>query len=183
MKVCTKCGSYSVYDDPDERLCDKCWRDRQIDDLKAKVTQLTYSLEHEKKFCKSVVNQIGEIYQIVEGPSRDVGGNEVEAVKQLKAERDIAKAAVSACSGVFAEVQQERRLQDKRWGGPLHDDQHSRSDFSMFIYERIGGLKRDEPYRQRMIEIAALAVAAVESFDRQNGMRQDGCNDYIHENG
>ena len=75
---------------------------------------------------------------------------------------------------IYTELKQERKHQDKKWGGPLHDDTHDEDDWEAFIHERLlgvprfdGGLAHD-PYRHRMIEIAALAIAAIESYDRKH---------------
>lgn len=80
---------------------------------------------------------------------------------------------------VEADVRKERRRQDQKWGGPEHDDEHTVADWVYYIrneanYEGY----RDSPNpelaaranrhnaRQRLIRIAALAIAAVESIDR-----------------
>ena len=71
---------------------------------------------------------------------------------------------------VLAEVARERHRQDQKWGGPTHDDQHDPSDWLEYIHnkkEKAHGAETDAEYRKRMIQIAALAVAAVESLDRQ----------------
>lgn len=71
---------------------------------------------------------------------------------------------------VLEEVRAERARQDAKWGGPEHDDGHEQAIWVRLIDDRLAypedanGCKE---YRQDMIEIAALAVAAVESFDRK----------------
>jgi len=71
---------------------------------------------------------------------------------------------------VLIEVCIERVRQDAKHGGPAHDDTHSRKDWTGFIEERLSGLPDKDPdYRVNMIEIAALAIAAVESRDRVEG--------------
>ena len=72
---------------------------------------------------------------------------------------------------VVMEVLSERAIQDEKHGGPEHDDTHDPSDFDGFIYTRathIGRSDLDKTYRQAMIEIAALAIAAVQSYDRKS---------------
>ena len=81
---------------------------------------------------------------------------------------------------VLFEVAKERGRQDAKYGGPNHDDKHTTAEFAEFIEGRAykvraldtadrekplnyGSLKRP---RQILLEIAALAVAAVESMDR-----------------
>ena len=34
MKRCEKCPSYAINDDPQQRLCDCCWRDAEIERLR-----------------------------------------------------------------------------------------------------------------------------------------------------
>ena len=67
---------------------------------------------------------------------------------------------------ILLEVVEEREKQDKRWGGSKHDDKHLFSDWIFFIGDYLKG-RRGKNYRDRMIKIAALAVAAVESYDRK----------------
>jgi hypothetical protein len=66
---------------------------------------------------------------------------------------------------IFNEVVAERARQDARWGGPEHDDGHSEGDWADFIREYAWG-DRGADFRERMLKIAALAVAAIESHDR-----------------
>ena len=72
-------------------------------------------------------------------------------------------------SRALTDVLSERHRQDLKWGGPEHDDEHVPTEWKKFIEARLGyGLNvRLKPYRQRMVEIAALAIAALESFDRK----------------
>lgn len=74
-------------------------------------------------------------------------------------------------ASVLAEINRERVKQDAKWGGPQHDDTHVPEDWLSFISVRIAE-SRTHPhkYRQNMVEIAALAVAAIESDDRRNGL-------------
>lgn len=72
-------------------------------------------------------------------------------------------------SATLREVARERVRQDLIWGGPEHDDSHSRAQWINLIDERLAfPEKADEcaEYRNDLIQIAALSVAAVESFDR-----------------
>jgi hypothetical protein len=75
-----------------------------------------------------------------------------------------------ATGGVLAEVAQERMAQDAEWGGPEHDDMHGPHAWVEFIDARCDKAfihsDSNAEYRRRMIQIAALAVAAVESLDR-----------------
>lgn len=79
-----------------------------------------------------------------------------------------------ATNRVLDNIMRERDHQDAKWGGPEHDDEHSEEDWQEFIDDRIdsGVFPMRKPYRQRMVEVAALAIAAIESFDRK--AREEG---------
>lgn len=73
---------------------------------------------------------------------------------------------------VYDEIRTERHRQDELWGGPAHDDSHDWWAWADYINERTAKLKADEePARPRQRElylhIAALAVAAIETYDRE----------------
>lgn len=72
-------------------------------------------------------------------------------------------------SNVLEEIKAEREHQDEVWGGPEHDDKHDEERWYELINERFFDPRRtsQQQYRRHMIEIAALAVAAVESLDRR----------------
>jgi hypothetical protein len=78
-------------------------------------------------------------------------------------------------AGIFREIEQERRRQDKKHGGPDHDDQNTAHDWIAFVTYFLGLSIRGEErwsfnnatYRQAMVKIAALAVAAIEWCDRR----------------
>ena len=73
---------------------------------------------------------------------------------------------------VVAEVEQERRRQDVKHGGPSHDDTHTPFEWQDMIdghLQRAHGHCVDgarELWRREMIRVAALAVAAAEALDR-----------------
>jgi len=76
---------------------------------------------------------------------------------------------------IMGEVMAERVRQDAQWGGPEHDDEHSGWDWNRYIQYQLRcaesimhGVdpKPEGTWRGRMIKIAALAIAAVESRDR-----------------
>jgi len=78
---------------------------------------------------------------------------------------------------VFDDVANERERQDEKWGGPKHDDDHSTHDFCRWIKNYAGwadqmadGGSYDKS-RRRLIQVAALAVAAIESIDRWEAER------------
>lgn len=70
---------------------------------------------------------------------------------------------------IYNEIRDERDKQDKEWGGPIHDDDHTVNDFIAFITKHAGkavdGSVQDQ--RHQMIRVAATAVAVVEKLDRQ----------------
>lgn len=70
---------------------------------------------------------------------------------------------------ILEEIKAEREYQDYKWGGPRHDDGHSANDWIAYITSYLG--KNEMSYnnldfRNDMIKVAALAVAAVEWYDR-----------------
>jgi len=73
-------------------------------------------------------------------------------------------------SQVYAEIWAERVKQDAQWGGPAHDDTLNRHDWikiiDRFRYRMIGS-KTPERQRENFLQIAAVAVAAIESLDRK----------------
>lgn len=73
---------------------------------------------------------------------------------------------------VISEVVAERAWQDEKWGGPAHDDTHSVQDFVAFIHEHAEKAIRpgtaSDITCSRLVEVAALAVAAVESIRRKD---------------
>lgn len=75
--------------------------------------------------------------------------------------------------GILAEVSDERDRQDAKWGGPEHDDQHSPIEFVKIIEDYAGWARAmfsqgsPDKGRRRLVQVAALALAAVESLDRK----------------
>jgi hypothetical protein len=68
-------------------------------------------------------------------------------------------------SYVFEAIKRERVEQDRQWGGPEHDDEHDEQDWSDFIVHQACAIDFG---RERLVKIAALAVAAIESIDRKS---------------
>jgi hypothetical protein len=72
---------------------------------------------------------------------------------------------------VLIDIAQERMEQDKKWGGPEHDDKHGHQDWQNFIAYHTWKATQDgtsEQFRKQMVRVAALAVAAIDSEDRRN---------------
>jgi hypothetical protein len=71
---------------------------------------------------------------------------------------------------VLAEISAERSRQDEMFGGPPHDDEHTLNDWYGYIRSRLDeaiSTERPEIARKKLIAVAALAVAAIESADRK----------------
>lgn len=74
--------------------------------------------------------------------------------------------------GILAQLAAERERQDARWGGSAHDDALTMLEFAQLIADYAGWARvkaREgelEEARQRFLQAAALAVAAVERLDR-----------------
>lgn len=74
---------------------------------------------------------------------------------------------------VLAEVAAERTRQDAQWGGPARDDALPLPAFVQLMGDHAGWARvklRAGPMveaRQRLVQVAALAVAAVESLGRR----------------
>ncbi len=95
---------------------------------------------------------------------------------QRSAERKAARAGRpkrrSTREVVLDQVDAERHQQDEKWGGARHDDDHQRADWVSFIKDHLDRATKAAPhdmdeYRQQLLEIAALAVAGIESHDRK----------------
>lgn len=75
-------------------------------------------------------------------------------------------------AAAMAQVMRERKRQDDKWGGPEHDDQHDIRHWYGLINECLYmptdfALVDPVAARRYLVEIAALAVAAIESIDRK----------------
>ncbi len=112
----------------------------------------------------------------------------LEEVKALRKHAGTGAPAVSPESRVSSKVQQaiadERSRQDAQWGGPPHDDKHEPMDWMDYIGQQLekfakNVIVRGQDYcatpdaRQRFVKIAALSVAAMESFERKDAQSQE----------
>jgi hypothetical protein len=79
---------------------------------------------------------------------------------------------------ILEEIKNEREHQDQKWGGLEHDDKLGLWDFAIYIITRSNQINHNSRpgftttnlysvYRRLFVEIAALAVAAIESIDRR----------------
>ena len=68
---------------------------------------------------------------------------------------------------IFDDVNRERNVQDRKWGGKAHDYRNTLGDWVSYIVDHASrapiGVGN---FRPQMIRVAALAVAATESWDR-----------------
>jgi len=74
---------------------------------------------------------------------------------------------------VLQEIATERWRQDCHWGGPAHDDTHTPYEWERLLHERVYHLtdcvgEAQARYRRALVEIAALAVAAMQAWDRSH---------------
>jgi hypothetical protein len=73
---------------------------------------------------------------------------------------------------IFEEIEQENTRSNEIYGGPVHDDAHDLQEWQRFMMPYIGNICKehvtDEYFRENMLKIANLAVAAIESLDRKN---------------
>jgi hypothetical protein len=80
--------------------------------------------------------------------------------------------ATEAVSAALEAVRLERLRQDEKWGGAEHDDHHTVHEWAQLIQDYAGwartmaGMNSPDKARRRLIQIAAMAVAAAESMDR-----------------
>ncbi len=64
----------------------------------------------------------------------------------------------------------ERAFQDRQHGGPANDDRKDWYDWRGLIYKQLTALSMegtDNARRERLVKVAALAVAAMQSMDRK----------------
>lgn len=71
---------------------------------------------------------------------------------------------------LFGEISRERSKQDAQWGGAIHDDSHEPWEWCAYIGKHnlmADSADTTQDYEARMIKIAALAIAAIESSRRK----------------
>ncbi len=72
---------------------------------------------------------------------------------------------------IAQDIENERERQDAQWGGEAHDDDHSQLEWLGFLTKQVMQAEQERTsvvsYRERLVKIAALAVAAIESHDRK----------------
>lgn len=74
---------------------------------------------------------------------------------------------------IYDEIKLERDRQDKKFGGPEFDDRKTVFDWCQDIFayltwgRQMWRMGSGDKYRRRLLQVAALAVAALESYDRK----------------
>ena len=73
---------------------------------------------------------------------------------------------------IYDEITKERVYQDRKWGGPEHDDLQCYNNWVAYITKYATGwawkgIVPLSEFRRSMLKVAALAVAAIESVDRE----------------
>ncbi len=71
---------------------------------------------------------------------------------------------------IYGQVEEERERQDQKYGGPSHDDEHDPHEWCHFLRLHVEKAHRavsGDVYRNQLIRVIALAVAAVEVYDRK----------------
>ena len=72
-------------------------------------------------------------------------------------------------NSIWFEMLRERLAQDVKWGGEGHDDTHTEEEWVSFIRKHNTRADLDGyDFREQMIKVAALAFAAIESYDRKS---------------
>lgn len=75
----------------------------------------------------------------------------------------------------YQQIADERARQNERYGGAKHDDEHSGLDWIVHVTRHLGKAAdeamhaRTDGLRHRLVQVAALCVAAIESIDRRAG--------------
>lgn len=78
---------------------------------------------------------------------------------------------------IYTAIEAERERQDEKWGGPEHDDEHTLNEWAKRIHDHAAAAAGiyasyetpDARARREFVEVAALAVAAIEALDRKTG--------------
>lgn len=124
---------------------------------------------------EAVADQLGvKQYDAGDG-SEDFWGDVGGSVINIAREAGIEEMSPAALKDVGA----ERFNQDKQWGGPRHDDSHAAIEWLDYIshqIDRAGGNSGivgasglpAATVRGRLVKIAALALAGIQSIDRKS---------------
>ena len=92
--------------------------------------------------------------------------------------------APRTCSAALEAVSREREQQDKKWG----IQNHAPHTWLVILMEEVGEaskatLEMDWPaYRAEMVQVAAVAVAAIEACDREMGVPPNAAPSHAEKN-
>ncbi len=96
-----------------------------------------------------------------------------EKIDKVIREALAASPPAKLAQSIYLEIGVERTAQDAQWGGSMHDDSHERFEWCEYIRKQnnsaVSSSHNPEVFEQRMVKVAALAVAAIESSRRQRG--------------
>ena len=88
----------------------------------------------------------------------------------LKVDAEILTKAIAEISQPLADILAERNRQDEQWGGPDIDDGRSGWDWANYIERQVNLWRHNtgptNDFRGRMVKVAALALSAIQSYDR-----------------
>lgn len=80
---------------------------------------------------------------------------------------------------IFEDIRQERELQDSKWGQQDHDPfiwlailGEEVGEVNKAVLENFWDDDEMENYREELVQVAAVCVAAIESYDRQNDPKE-----------
>lgn len=79
-------------------------------------------------------------------------------------------------SRVLLDILKERDRQNEKWGGPEHDDTHGAVAWIAILVNQVSMVKLEDlrgTFYAAMIRVAAVAIAAAESYKRKDGMQRD----------
>lgn len=74
---------------------------------------------------------------------------------------------------IFADIEKERAYQDEKWGTQF-DDRNTINDWAAYITLYLGERatkmgRTPAEQREGLVKVATLAIAAIETFDRNQG--------------
>lgn len=96
-------------------------------------------------------------------------------IRNDRREFDRFNAEFDARNGSIQDTNKRRVEQDGRWGGLDHDDHHDELDWQSFIEKQVkdaANADSSDQWRDRMVDIGALALAAIEWADRRTKEQQ-----------
>jgi len=134
-----------------------------------------------KDFLVQLVERIQELYVAQLSVTSIIKTLEKRGKKRMGKDKEKITSTIRT-ERVLQEIRFERSYQDAKWGGSKHDDTHSSFDWIVYITKYLGravqfedvwkngekpiGQSGHEIFRDMMVKIAALAVAAIEWHDR-----------------